>query len=169
MGADTSNIIMPGFWRGALTLLTLLITQYGAHGGKCDGCVNNNGVATVTGDKGDACYAFTGECWDLENEVDECWFDSAFTYNYKLCWAQDEDSCCESNPGAVAGVVIACIIGCVCFCACGYFCYKKRREEQHYQQREHAQQPAQQLAQPSQPAQAAPMPTYQPNPPNYQA
>jgi surface protein len=62
-----------------------------------------------------------GHCGVFNQETDK-WCEYAGTNN-RFCCAEDDEECCEDNPGAIAGLVIGIIVvigfsiyGCICCC-----------------------------------------------------
>merc|ERR1712166_1286331 len=82
-----------------------------------------------------SCDAYTGSCGALATESD-CW-------SGEICSADSADNCCETNGGAIAGIVIAILVFCViipvvcCCCFCGSCPLAKSRNQKtvvHVQQ-----------------------------------
>jgi len=87
-----------------------------------------------------SCGTYTGSCGALATESD-CWSYSAEAD--PACYADSADGCCETNGGAVAGILIASLVFCViipvvcCCCFCGSCPLAKSRNQKtvvHVQQ-----------------------------------
>jgi len=99
----------------------------------CDGCTAANWGSYLNGVSysNNNCMRYTGSCGALETDSD-CW-------DGGNCYATSSGSCCDTNGGAIAGLVIgiiaiiACIIALCCFC-CASCPWAKSRANGHCQE-----------------------------------
>merc|ERR1712166_495910 len=109
-----------------LVVAALTLVQV-AHSTKCGGCNHVNSLEPASG-----CNAYYGSCSSLESES-ECWHQG-------FCFAPSSDDCCDTNSGAVWGIIITLMIiiciSIICCCLCCKSCpWAKSRASagQHHQ------------------------------------